>query len=278
MTKLTKENIETQIMLYVDNELPAGAVQDLIAYLEKYPEYKALLSDYQYSVLSSEEMVFAHKEQLLKPQSRKVVSLKTTIGIAAAVAIILTITGYYQWTRNDSILPSSRMALNKTDKSAARIPQVIIADPDKRNKKQDVVQNAQKVKGTGGVQSVASVHVRPDVRRKNDLGAMEPMNDVLTVALTHEHRPVPVFVKPVNTSFRQQEQGAVPEQVTAHPPKNGLVAAQITTIYEQSDRLAGIHSLVAELDERKNRAVDAWQQIKTANVVLKIGSKEIVIK
>lgn len=275
--KLMKENIETQIMLYADNELSAGEIRDLMAYLEKYPEYKALLSEYQYSVLQPEEMIFEDKEKLFQHHGRKAkaLPLKMTIGIAAAIAIILAVTGYYQRAGNDNLLDNAQknMVVRASDSFSRKLETVV--NPDKSHKKEDPAGTSTAARSTAVSQNITAVS-RSSVRQRSDVALIKPVTFLPTVDITADPQPVMILVEPVGPAImEQQRQTGVRPQ--ARQPGD-LLAAQIEAVYEQSDRLKGVHSLVTELDERKSRAVDAWQQIKNTNVILKIGSKEIVIK
>lgn len=277
MTKLTKENIETQIMLYVDNELPAGEARDLLAFLEQHPEYKILLGDYQDSVLQPEEMVFPNKKQLLQAGNVKVVPLRIVSGVAAAIVIILAFAGYYQWTNNDDLLNNKEhLTLNRIGRAANSQPQ-IVAEADSAGPQQDTEPVQKPSQRPGQAQNVLPVNapmVATQGQQKN-IVVIKPMALLPAVAIAEDsQQSVAVVVAAVVPDLSSQQ------PILAQKPaqqREELPASQIAAILEQSDRLKGVHSLVAELDERKNRAVEAWQQIKSANVILKIGSKDIVI-
>lgn len=275
--KLTKENIETQIMLYVDNELSAEELRSLLTYLGQHPEYEALLREYQNSVLPPEELFFAEKNQLMQAENRKVIPFRIISGVAAAIAIILAIAGYYQWINNDDLLHNKRvMALNSSDSVANSQPKVV-AKADNVGQKQDAAPAGKPYQRLHGrAQNVLPVNAPILVMQgqKKNVLAIKPMPLLPSAVIADIQQPEQVEVAPVEPDFSEQQ--PIAAQEPAHQP-GVLPANQIAAILEQSDRLKGAHSLVAELDERKNKAVDTWQQIKSANVILKIGSKKIMI-
>lgn len=276
MTKWTKENIETQIMLYVDNELSAEEVGDLLTFLERHPEYKTLLRDYQESVLPPEQLIFSDKNQLLQMPDRKIVPFRIIGGVAAAIAIILAIAGYYQWTNNNDLSGNKgRMALNRAD-SATNSQTQMVAAAGNAGPKQDTAPIGKPSQRQGSAQNVLPVNapMAATQSQQKNIAVIKPMPLLPAVVIADSQQPVVLVIEPVEPDLSQQQPVIAPQ--AAHQP-GVLPAGRIVAILEQSDRLKGVHSLVAELDERKNRAVDAWQQIKSANVILKIGSKEIVI-
>jgi cell pole-organizing protein PopZ len=114
--KVNKENIEEQILLYVDGELDAAAEGELMDFLQKYPEYDALLQDYLSTVLHPEEaLLFPGKEHLLRQEARVTpfVSIKT-IRIAAAAAGIIAVGSLLLFlnSNNNTVQPADLAGIN----------------------------------------------------------------------------------------------------------------------------------------------------------------------
>lgn len=268
MTKLTKENIETQILLYVDKELSAEESQDLLRYINRHPEYQSLLREYQESVLLPEPLTFSDKNQLLQASGRKIVPFRIISGIAATIALIMGLAIYFY--RTDKPAVSSRdMAVHQAN--TTNRPAAMIAHQADNNR------------------------FEPELDKpvKHPVGSPQPVNR--QTATTRPQHHVVTKIEPLPTlpmlalaapttakiSLRTVEPDLSPKKPTDLRESEHRSAEQLNdqmaTFWDKSERLNGVHSLVAELDDRKNRAVDAWQRIRTSNIIVKIGSKEIMI-
>lgn len=110
---ITHDNIEELILLYIDKELDEVQAENLMLFVQKHPEYKKMLDDYEMTVMQDEEFfVFENKASLkkqLKIRSRK----NYKVWMAAASLLLACITCIWflfhdrKINNNDDIKPST---------------------------------------------------------------------------------------------------------------------------------------------------------------------------
>ncbi len=69
--EVNKNNIEEQILMYVDGELDTADAKAVLQYIALHPEWQSLLEEYKSLVLQPDtDIVFEGKETIAPPRTR----------------------------------------------------------------------------------------------------------------------------------------------------------------------------------------------------------------
>ena len=273
--EINPNNIEEQILLYVDGELSTEEAAGLLQYIGLNPQWRTLLDDYQSLVMpQDDELVFEGKEALLQPEPQvipfKPASKLTLVRRAAAVALFAGAAGLTWFlTRQDngSILP-------------AGTPVALVH------------QAATPATPAQGI-PVTTTPVQPQPLR---IAAVQPA--VKPTVQTNAGRPV----SPLN---RQQAEvidaiaagsptllGEHPEkqlalelqrpEVLMEPARQETVAGSTTELPAwlpvNEQKLEGLNGLIAHIRDVKDSVAAKAAQLKKTTFVIRLGDKEIAFK
>ncbi len=94
---INKENIEEYLFRAAEKDLTAEEQQMLDQFISKHPEYRADLLVFEQTVLQPNNVVFAHKKLLYKPEEdRRILFMPLMWRVAAVFALLLSsVSAYY---------------------------------------------------------------------------------------------------------------------------------------------------------------------------------------
>ncbi|PSK90128.1 anti-sigma factor family protein [Taibaiella chishuiensis] len=275
--EINPNNIEEQILLYVDGELSTEEAGNLLQYIALHPQWRILLEEYKSLVLPPEdELVFEGKEALLQPEpqvlpfkpSRKPVLMRR----AAAVALIAGAAGLtWLFSRQDigSALPGST--------PVALVHQPVAVDTTTPGAPATVTPTPTVMIARSNTQTMTTA--------KN--GVVQPAT-ALPGAQVARHESTPV--DPIA--------GNLPVAVGEAPPKQRALEMQrplALTEAESADALAskaslpgwlpvsdqkleGLNGLIAHIRGVKDSVASKAAQLKRTTFVIRLGEKEIAFR
>lgn len=267
--EITKENIEGQILLYIDGELDEAASANLLAYVALHEEYKPMLQAYEaVKIEPDEDIVFPHKELLLHIEPQVVAFKKTTVIRWAAAVVLLIGLGVVAgilFRPSDNIPDEKNKVAKKPAPQHNAMPQempatkdsVLVAkiDEKKQSKTGTVPYNAVAViKPVVNKSDVIEV----PVRKKEDIASI-PMaaTNEITVAVLPKHINATILDKP--------------ELPDATPVKEAL--PEWVPIKEET--LEGANDLIAHIQTLKENLLNKTISLKNATVVFRWGNKDL---
>ncbi len=268
--EITKENIEEQILLYIDGELDEAASANLLAYIALHEEYKPMLQAYEaVKIEPDEDVVFPHKELLLHTEPQIVAFKKTTvIRWAAAVAVLigLSVVAGILFKSSDNIPDEKNKVAKKTAPQHNAIPQEM---PATKDSVLVVAKTDEKKQNKTGTVPYNAVAVIKPVVTKNDVIEVpvrkkENIAPIQTVAANEI--AVAVLPRHINTTMLDK-----PELPDAQPVKEEL--PEWVPIKEET--LEGANDLIAHIQTLKENLLNKTISLKNATVVFRWGNKDL---
>ncbi len=272
--KLTKENIEEQILLLVDGELEEEATAAVLAYIEQHTEYQPMLDAYRATQLQPEEHIFFPGKESLLREEPMVLPLqpapRPVLRWVAAAAILIII-----GTATALLLQRSG------DKGGG--PTLAVNE--------------------AGVKSPASV--KPGTRSADTLTAKTTTKNVLAdnkvvSPAIHRQKTRVVPQEPVVAvvPLPQREKESVTPLATASASEMGIASGPVTaTALDKRELVAlsqekepasswspikeetkqGVGELVTQIRTIKEEVKEKAQLLKGATIVFRFGDKEIAL-
>lgn len=106
--KTKEELIEESIISFLDGELTAQEAEQLMDEISQNESYQSLLSAYEKAYLQPEsEIVFADKSKLLKPGKTFILPLKSIVGIAASLVLLMGLILTWQQLKKDTAMDTT---------------------------------------------------------------------------------------------------------------------------------------------------------------------------
>jgi len=106
--KTKEELIEESIISFLDGELTTQEAEQLMDEISQNESYQSLLSAYEKAYLQPEsEIVFADKPILLKPEKTFILPLKSIVGIAASLVLLMGLILTWQQLKKDTAMDTT---------------------------------------------------------------------------------------------------------------------------------------------------------------------------
>ena len=259
---LSKENIEEQILLFVDGELDAVSEQQLMSYLDKNREYQSMLDHYLMSKVDAEEsIIFPDKKSLFR-QEENVTSFFAKLKIfrwAAVIALTLAAASIFLFNQNKREINYSAIAKYYEVKKIA--PEIITRDTGiskvivgKRHKEAKHKWPAKSVK-------------REQLREKNKIGKVVVRKDLEVTPITFKGQPtlkvepmiVAVLAKNTSYSYHTEEAS---NKLPSWSPVN-------------DENLVGVVELIEQVQSLREKIQQRAKMLRNTTVVIQLGNKKI---
>jgi hypothetical protein len=273
--KESKENIEEQILLFIDGELPESEREELLEKVKNIPEYRQMLELYLSTKLEKEDLAFPGQESLIRKQQIPVLFYKQA-ALAAAIAVLLVLGAALLYLSK----PNSQMPTTQTriaiQASEIHKPELLLPKhkPDKGHSPLPA--------GTGKPSSqskhsprLAILHAIRKTPARNDL-----LPDDATIFLT----PLPVMQNPVIESAPPE---IIPASFCLEMPvrQKASYAKDVPAgplrmpgwMPIENSRLQGLNDLIQHIQEVKETVVANVNTLQSATVVLQVGHKQVII-
>lgn len=274
--EVNKNNIEEQILLYIDGELNTEEAKALLQYVARYPEWRTLLDEYSSLVMQPDtDMVFEGKEALLQPEVQTVAfvkkgnSFKSLRWAAAAIVVIGAAGLAWMFSRGEqgtalpghttialqpkTTLPATATAI--TDTAAVMPVQALPATSNNR------------IAHKAAAPQTILVHTPqpvPEMQKKEERLAPIAGNTLALNDTKAQPLPATVMQRPeALEALREEPQVAInTESIPAWLPVSG-------------DKLDGVNDLVSHIREVKEKVAAKAAILKRSTFVIRLGEKEI---
>lgn len=272
---VTIQNYEEYLMLFIDDELDAVAVTELMDFLEEHPEFKKELEVYQKTKLHVEEAPrFADKEQLLKKPGITVDLRRWLLyGAAAGIALLIGFNAI-QWRNSATetkIIEPSALTQKKEPSTAPSIPEiqeknepVLPASPSAPTPSTSSLAKNKPIKPVSSKPAPVNTIPQPTQAPQNPV---TPENKEQPIAQTAEPPVTPVTQDPLV----QPEHSATPEKQTSK--RKGLFAK----LHFSSEKKEGFNHLKNTVEEKVETVKTINESLKNTSFGLKIGDKELLV-
>jgi len=260
---LNKENIEEQILLFIDGELNEVAEQQLMTYIEAHPEHKALLEAYMMTQLADEEhIVFPDKELLLRKEEHIVPFKKKPVFAriaAAAVLALIAVSTVYILKNDDTDNP-----LTAINNKKSRVEKYVTAQQKdtskvlakiepKQNKQTPTIQRQQ------GFKKDISSKEEVVARQKNDIDFIATQQQLAMQNVSYINA-IPQEQLQVIALAEKEERGGLPQWLPI-----------------KEENLQGLNELVAKVQDLRETIQEKKAQLKSQAIVLTVAGKEFTI-
>ena len=268
---ITKQNIEEYILMYVDQELSTDESDALLLFLQQHPEYQAMLTAYQATVLELEEaIIYPDKDILYKTEAPKVVVLPIANSKAkwwkmTAVAAVLALMsfGIYQFTWQN---------INFIDASNPKIAENVADQPAEKRIAGNLAENESVPKLNAVVPQHSITEIESAMPKKSsvvktitpEFVAMQEIEEAYYIA------PTAIQIRPVMEQKIISEISK-PEIAVAVPNATNFIGNTIATNPIVEDISTGIKSKIEEL-------ADVSSAFKNVSIALSFGNKTFVLK
>lgn len=275
--EVNKNNIEEQILLYVDGELNTAEASALLQYIALHPEWHSLLDEYKSLVIpQDDDLVFEGKEALLQPEPQVIAFKKeSSLGWmrwAAAVVLIAGAAGLtWQLSRDDKgqALPgTSGIAMQQQPKAT------LAADTVTPAPQLAQVKTVTAVKPVAPVlqPAKAPVHAVPQAQQPE---VQLAKNEAVQIAPIAGSSPTLVAVQETQQPALELQRADV---LVAEAPEQ---AVAINTeklpswLPVNEEKLEGVNDLLAHIREVKNKVAEKANVLRKSTFVIRLGGREI---
>ncbi|HTN46761.1 MAG TPA: hypothetical protein VL098_10480 [Flavipsychrobacter sp.] len=276
---ITIQNYEEYLMLFIDDELDAVAVAELMDFLADHPELKKELEIYQKTKLHVEEAAgFVNKEQLLKKQGIVLDFRRWLLyGAAAGIALLIGF-NVLRWRNNPTVTSTTEPSSVAQKKAPAVIPSI----SEIQQKKAPVFPAPAPTSPPASTPSTLSlaknkslhpVSSKPTPVNPLSQSTQAPQNPVtpenkeLPIAQTAEPPVTPVTQDPPV----QPEHPVTTEKQTSK--KKGLFAK----LHFSSEKKDGFNHLKNTVEEKVETVKNINESLKNTSFGFKIGDKELLV-
>ena len=264
---LNKENIEEQILLFIDGELDEVAEQQLMDYIEAHPAFQAMLDEYLMAKLDvGETAIFSDKESLMRHETKVIpISKKTAFTrIAAAAAIVIVMLGslwLFQKEEGDdqTIIAINKYSLSPQNQTTAPQPATDTASTIASIKsKYDSNKTKTKIYRPAATETAVQAHEQRIAHKRTEL---TPIADLQHVSIQEVQANI------IGTTYTIPSTAIATEDKTALP--------QWLPIKEEN--LQGFNDLVARIEDLKETIQEKRAQLKSQTIVVSVAGKEFTI-
>jgi anti-sigma factor RsiW len=273
--EVNKNNIEEQILLYVDGELNTEEAKALLQYVAQHPEWRTLLDEYSNLVLQPDtDMVFEGKEALLQPEVQTIAfvkkgnSLKSLRWAAAAVLVIGAAGLAWMFSRSDQgdALPDHTTIAMQPVQIPAATPNITKDTVGVMPVQPAAIASNNKIAHKTAAQTILVHTPQPvqEIQRKEEQLAPIAGNTLALNDTKAQPLPAAEMQRPETLQTLQQEQQVAvnTESLPSWLPVSG-------------DKLDGVNDLVSHIREVKEKVAAKAAILKKSTFVIRLGEKEI---
>ena len=264
--ELNKENIEEQILLYIDAELDAEASQRLLDYIELHPEYRPLLESYQHTIaLPEEEIVFEEKDSLLQPATKAIPfsGHKMTWARAASIALLIASAAFFLYRKNaPTVQPqmAGQLSVQPQNRIAAEED---LAEQALASRKEPMA-TQHNIRPSSGTAAKKTQHAEPVV---SQITEAPPVQHIAAIETCRQPGLIETNI-------------TVVAAIAAPPPL--VIAPERSKLPEwmplNDEHIAAFDELLAQVQHVKEQVQQKASLLKDAGWVIRIGPKEIALK
>lgn len=275
--EVNKNNIEEQILLYVDGELNAEEAKVLLQYVAQHPEWRTLLDEYSNLLLQPDtDMVFEGKEALLQPEVQTIAFVKKgnsfkSLRWAAAAVLVMGAAGLaWMFSREEqgNALPGhATIAMQPLQTPAVTTNTITDTVAARPVQPVAVASNNNRIAPKAAAQQTVLAHTAQpvqEIQRKEEQLAPIAGNTLALNDTKVQPSPAAEMQRPEALQALQQEpQVAVnTESLPSWLPVSG-------------DKLDGVNDLLSHIREVKEKVAAKAAILKKSTFVIRLGEKEI---
>lgn len=271
-------NIEEQILLYVDGELDAAEAKALLQYIALHPEWRSMLEEYRSLVMQPDTViVYEGKDALLQAEEEgRTLVFKKTNNLKqlrrAAAAVLLIGAAGLTWTLNRQ---DEGLVLPETTEHVAiqpkQVPATATVTPKDTVAPAAMVATTQHVTATKPAAAVQIQHREHEAPQEQSIARNQPVVTPLAVstvtAIAIDEQPLVGrgLVMPAAPELE------IPEQVAI----NADALPQWLPV--NAEKLEGVNDLLGHIKNVKEKVAAKAALLKNSTFVLRFGAKEIPI-
>lgn len=270
---ITWENYEEYMILLADGELSAEEERELLQFVANNPKLQAELAAYEGAHLVPDEtVVFANKEELLKPLPKKKAVVLNQWWLYSAAACVLIGVFIFITQRPSTQNENNSVALDKPTNNAPKqqsLPQV-----DTSNRP---VVAAQLQKTSTKLPVYHSTNNKTRTTVKEDIAQTDKQTirgkEIITPIKAASNQPLAVAANtPLQKIHAVQATTKAIAKDTETNEKDNRLLAMVPIIQESKNNIMDIKDAVTD---RVKQVQDIEKDMKDVNVVLHVGNREI---
>lgn len=277
--EVNTNNIEEQILLYVDGELDTAGAKALLQYIALHPEWRTMLEEYKSLVMQPDTaIVFEGKDALLQPEEagqtivfKKANNFKQLRWAAAAVLLIGAAGLTWMLNREEEglVLPATTgsVALQPKQLPATAIvslkdtiaPTAVVATTQRATVAQSTVARPTQPQKQEAPQESSGA--------RNQAPVVTPLAGSTVTAIAMEEQPL---------AGRELQ---LPETQQQHVTEEVAINADALPQWlpVNAEKLEGVNDLLGHIKNVKDKVAAKAAVLKNSTFVLRFGAKEIAI-
>jgi hypothetical protein len=275
---VTLQNYEEYIMLYVDEELNATEVSELMKFIKLHPELETELEAYKKTKLPvAIELVYTDKAKLLK-QPAKTISLNRWLvyGVAAGIALLIAFAaGKWMNKPATEIIETPEIA-KKAEPATAPVNPITPVTPQTKSALQSAPANP--VNQSAPIAKVKSN--RPATIVKKAIPSVNVpgyRTETVIHPADNDQKQEPEIAKTVTEDDRPTATETVTQPEEIPQPKERKRRGLLALLPISSEKKEGLQHLRNTVEEKVEAVKTINDNIKNTSLELKLGNKELFV-